>query len=90
MRAAADGSVVENRAQSSFRIVPIPLGVEDQRVAAEAEQVHEERLVRLLGFVSPLTSIVIVLVVSPGAKVRVPDLACSRCRPSRCRWRWRS
>jgi hypothetical protein len=58
----------------------------EQRVAAVAEQVQVE--VSLASFLlSPMTSMVMVFVVSPGAKVSVPVLApCSPCRRSwRCR-----
>jgi hypothetical protein len=58
--------VVQDRAAGAI--------VDEHRVAAVVEQVEVEVLVRLLLAV-PLTSIVMVLVVSPGPKVSVPVLA---------------
>jgi len=44
----------------------------EQRIAAVDDQVQVKRIVRLL-LPSPLTSMVMVFVVSPGLKVNVPE-----------------
>jgi hypothetical protein len=55
--------------QSSFKIVPPPrLLVKSELLAAAAEQVEVERLVGLL-LVVAIDHVVMVFVVSPGAKV---------------------
>ena len=74
---------------SSSRMVPTPWP-SAMIALVGAAQVDEERLVRLRPRRSPLTSTVMVLAGLAGREWSAcPRRACSRCRPWRCRWRWR-
>ena len=70
------GRFVQCRGQSSLQDRAEAKAPGDERVAAVAEQVEIEPLIHPpLVLLSPITTMVIVFVVSPGAKVSVPDLA---------------